>query len=833
MIGYTRILRTGIKVEPQKTTQADIKLEQTTLALGQEIVVVGAKPLYEVDVTASQHRLSADDIEQKIVDNVDDILQEQAGVVVTDNEIHIRGGRADENLYIIDGMSIKDPLSGYTKSLYINAGSIKEINIITGGFNAEYGQAMSGVVDVVTKEGAKEYHGGFKYKSDNLGTEWFRDYNTDVLEFDLGGPEPISANLLPKFGLRQPGDFMFFTSGYVRLSDTFLPHANELIPSRTSLNPFAPREENDWHGLAKLTWRITPNKKIAVSYDRSLNVNQGYFTPLIYSSKYFPYEYSKMLDNYNTLTQEGILSSITWTHTLDAKTFYEIQLGRFFTGLHSAVRGKHWTEYEQRQDTEPIRYVPLSSGDFDIRYGDGFWDGGDADTYYDYYSDNLSLEGNITSQPSQRHQLKSGFKTTYTEMQVVHIVAPWVGESGFGRNYDMYRVYPTTGSFYVQDRIVFQGMIVNLGLRYDYWFPGKFVEDAIDDPEAITLTDEARRLFEEETFSIFGRRGKGHLSPRVGISHPVTDRDMLYFHYGHFSQRPKGHYVYAKLRSHSEATYQLFGNPNLNPTTTVAYELGIKHKFHENQVVEFKAYYKDMFDYPTSQNVTKFNPRLGEISYWMYFNADYARSRGIEVRFRRRQSRYLTGNLDFVYAISTGKASTPNANLLVQAGRLQEKTLKETYLRWDKPFRLNVDIHFHVDKGQAFQVLGRRVPDQWGASFRVEYGSGKRYTRIVDLETEKREKYEYGSLSPNWYNIDAKFYKNFSWQGMKFTFIIEAENITDQRIARLINPVTGRAYEPGDVIPPSWHDSPKDLPPDNPSRYNWPRTIKFGVGMRF
>ena len=146
-------------------------------------------------------------------------------------------------------------------------------------------------------------------------------------------------------------------------------------------------------------------------------------------------------------------------------------------------------------------------------------------------------------------------------------------------------------------------MTVNIGMRYDYWFPGKYVEDAINDPNTVIITDEARKKFEEETFDLFGYKGKGRFSPRFGISHPVTDNDVLYFYYGHFSQLPTFQYVYAKLNSVSQSTYQVFGNPNLNPKTTVQYELGIKHRFSEDQVLELKAYWKDMFDYETSQTI--------------------------------------------------------------------------------------------------------------------------------------------------------------------------------------------------------------------------------------
>ncbi len=833
MIGYTVQVRTSISVKAGKVVTVNFELEPTVLALGQSVEIIGQKPLFETDITSSQQHLSADEIKQKVVESVTDIVGEQLGVVVQDNKIHIRGGRADESLYIIDGQSIKDPLSGYSNTLFINASAIKDLKVITGGFDAEYGQAMSGVVDIETKEGQEKFVGGITLKSDHWLGALIKSYNSDSYQFSFGGLEPISGYLLKGMGMKVPGKMTFFLSGYGNISDTYLPHANRLYPSKSFYRHFAQREENDWHIMAKVAWIITTGKKLVFSYDRSLNINQGYFMPVVTDTRGYPYEYEKMLDHYNTFTKEGILSTVQWVHTLSNRTFYKLSLSRFYTSLHSAVQNKHWSEYRQQLDLEPVYYVPDSQGNIQTRFGDGFWDTGDAESWYDYFSDNWSLRADITTQPNDKHSVKGGLEARYTEMQVVDINAPWFGETGLGRNHDYFRVYPNDGAFFLQDRITYDGMIVNIGLRYDYWFPGKYVDDAINDPETVTITDAAREKYKQETFKVFGMRGKGHLSPRLGISHPVTDNDVLYLHYGHFSQKPKGQYVYAKLRSTSEATYQLFGNPNLKPTTTVAYELGLKHRFNANQTIEIKAYYKDMFDYPTATSIKKYSPRYGNISYLMYVNMDYARSRGVEMRFRRRYSKYLSGNIDFTYALATGKSSTPNTNLLVVAGRVSEKPLRESRLRWDRPYRLSTDIYFDMPEHANIQVLGVRLPERWGLTCRWELESGKRYQRLIDVENNIYEKDENGSLSDPWMRVDLKWYKEFAIDKMNWVVFIEAENVFNAKIPRIINPVTGRPYEPGDVIPITWRDDPRDLPPDNPARYDWPRRVMTGLELRF
>ena len=846
MVGYKILLKTGVKVEAGAAVTENFDLEQTVLMLGEEVVVIGKKPLFDVDETATLTRISSDDIQNKIVNSVEDILSEQIGVTTVDNEIHIRGGRIDESLFIIDGLSIKDPLSGYGGNLFINAESIDNLEIITGGYNAEYGQAMSGVINIRLKEGRDKYEGSFKYASDNWGfsQDSYSHYNTDHLEFNLGGPSTL-FELLPKaLGFDLPGMFSFFANAYGKGSDTHLPIAANVYPHRNwSLPGFSdtqteefldlitPREENDWHLLYKLTWEVTPQKKLSASYDFSLNVNQGFFMPRAFSSTYYPYRYQEILDQYNTITRESRLLNVNWVHTLNPQTFYEVTMGRFLTMEHSAVQDLHWSEYLQRLDLEPINYtIQDLDGNVDITLGDEFYDTGVSSEWYDISSDNYRLDMDWTHQTQSRQKMKAGIEITYTEMQVLDIDEPWTGETGLGSNYDAYRAQTTFGAFYIQDRIVFEGMTINLGLRYDFWFPGKYVENAIADSSIVVITDAARQIFMDETFEFFGYRGKGRISPRVGISHPVTDNDVLYFYYGHFSQLPTFQYVYAKLTSSSPTTYQVFGNPNLDPKTTVQYELGIKHRFSEDQVLEMKAYWKDMFDYETSQSIRPSNPKYSHMSFLMYLNADYARSRGVEIILKSRLLKNFYADVNFNYSIATGKSSNPNDNLLVESGQIREKPLNEIYLRWDKPF-------------QIFANLSYNHPTGLGASLRLEYETGRRYTRaIVDTIREENDVEYYQGIyedeKPYFYiskepttNTDLKLYKRFELGRLSYRLFLDIQNLWDQRIARRINPFTGNGYNPGEIIPYSMIDDPN--PNYDPSRFLRPRTIELGLQIFF
>ena len=847
IIGYKIILRTGVLIISDTTVTIDFKMEETVLSFGEDVVVMGKKPLFDVDETSSIARVRREDIETKVVSSVEDILSEQIGVTTQDNEIHIRGGRIDESIFVVDGFSVKDPLSGYSGNLFVNADAIEELEIITGGYNAEYGQAMSGVVNIKLKEGRDHYEGSLKYSSDRLMPDHF---NTDRIEFNLGGPDLFFQTLPDMVGVDLPGRFSFFFNGYGKMYDGNLPVASKLYPHRywsssifndsasdNIMSKLAGRENNDWHLLYKMTWEVSAKKKVSFSYDASMNINQGYFMPRAFASTYFPYRYMNILDNYNTITRDTRLLNMNWTHTLSNRSFYELNVGRFTTMEHSAVQDLHWTEYQQRLDLEPINYN-IDDTDLDgnifITYGDEFYDTGFAPEWYDLSSENTRMDIDWTIHTRSGHKLKTGFEHTITDIQVLDIDEPWSGSSGFGANYDYYNAKTYFGAFYLQDRIIFEGMTLNIGFRNDYWIPGRYVEDAISDTSSIIITDKARDLFQKETFDFpwFGNpyKMKARLSPRFGISHPITDNDVLYFYYGHFSQLPTFQYVYAKINSKAQSTYQVFGNPNLNPKTTVQYELGVKHRFSEDQVLELKAYWKDMFDYETSQTIRPSNPKYAHLSFNMYFNADYARARGIEAILKSRLLTNWYVDLNFNYSIVTGKSSSPLDNLLVQAGRLSEKPLGESYMSWDRPL--------HV-----FTNLSYSHPNNWGISARLEYESGRRYTRSIqdtiiylgdrayyEGPREDDRPYAYISEIPS-KNIDIKLYRSIELGELRLKTYVEIENVTGELIPRRINPFTGRGYDPGEIYGYYLANSPN--PNLDPSRYRKPRSMEIGIQLIF
>lgn len=869
LIGYKKIQKTGVDISAGQKLTLDFEMEETILTMDEAVVIIGQKPLMDIEETASSRTVTAEDIEVAVIENVTDVVSQQTGVVKSDEGIHIRGGRAYENAFLLDGISVQDPLSGTGFGLQLSAASIQELEVITGGFNAEYGQATSGIVNVKTKDATERYSLYLAHKRDNLGinSDTRSNWNTDITEASLGGPEPITSYLLPAVGIDLPGTLSLFGNFYAGFSDGFTRLtpiirdgqptgdyreivANQLYSSTFGGTRFAPKQDNNWFWLGKVTWAFSPTMKLRYSYNQSVSINQNsqsLQTNLEYvePSPGYQYGFQNILDAANTYTHNTIFHTLSWTHTINSKSFYELKLSRFYTNLRSDANGKDWTQYKEPKDliTFPVEYYNEETDYVGVIPGDGFWDTGNGFTWHDHHVVNYTFKADFTSNLSERSKFKAGLDVTWGEMQVVDIYKPWLGELGL--NNDIYTVHPAYGAMYAQDNVNFSGMILNFGLRVDWWMPGKFVDDAVNNPDVITIPDEVRKSYMENTFGLFDRRFKARISPRLGISHPVSDNQTLFFSYGHFTKRPRPQFVYAKLDPVSaKSTFQKFGNPDLDPETTVAYELGLRNQFTEDDVLTLTAYYKDIFDYVSTKSATISSSRFSGGSFVTYINQDYARTRGVELEYKKRIGRWFRGTASFAYSIATGKSSSPDEGALVQRGDLEE-SIKENYLIWDRPIQASLSASFYVPPGDG--LLGIGLLEDLNLYMRGFFQSGKRYTPqlLVGFDpTTGRPIYNrdrtniYGEVGEDWFYLDINIEKHFNFAGLDLGILIEVTNLLGNENAAIINPITGRAYEYGDPTPGGYNDplypdlqAPLNPYPYNPARYLAPRNIRAGISV--
>jgi len=879
LLSYKMVQYSAVKIDPGQETKLDVQLEETSLSFGQEIVVVGEKPLFDIEETSSRRSVRSEDLQAAAVQNVSDIVSLQVGVVKSDDQIHIRGGRSYETAFLLDGISVQDPLAGTGFGMQLPPGAIQEVEVITGGYNAEYGQATSGVVSFTTKEGSDQFAGSANHKQDHFGfnNNSLSNFNTDTYELWLSGPEPFTTHLLPLLGLDLPGKVSFFTNVNVNFSDGYtrwveridergkptgyeLKAPGGLYSSLAGGTTYAPRRSNNWSSLSKLTWKMTSTMKLSYSLSYSMAINQNTQTIQTTLDRAEPqpgyqYLFQRIPDSANTFTQINAQHSLILTHTLGPKMFYELRLSRFTAHVRGDANGRYWDQYQEPKDivTFPVVYYNLGHDTVGVIPGDGFYDTGNPTVWRDHYINEYTVKFDLTSHFNEKNKFKAGVEARFQDIQMVDIVSPWVRPLGF--NNDIYTVKPMLGAVYVQDNLSHGGMILNFGLRFDYWFPGKYVDDAIRNDDQSLVSPTIREQYLRDTYQAFGLRWKGRLSPRIAIAHPVTDNQTLFFSYGHFSKFPRPQFVYSKLlRSNARSTFQVIGNPNLNPETTVAYELGLRNQLSENDVLSVTAYYQDIFDYVTAKSIPAQQTRFSAGSYLTYINLDYARRRGFEVEYKKRYSNWFRGSVSGSYSIATGKSSSATEALFnIQQGL--EENIKETFLPWDRPFQGSLVLNFKVNKGEPLFDVGKGILDDYNTYVRLFYQSGKRYTAYKFIGNESstgRPLYAQdlanpsGKVAKDVLTVDLNFEKNIDFSFVRLVLSIEIQNLFDRRNVQLVNPLTGEAYEyetpdgKPTPTPTSWNDphypdlqAPIDPFPYNPARYLEPRNIRIGLSARF
>ncbi|MFH0991502.1 MAG: TonB-dependent receptor [bacterium] len=879
LLGYKTMQFGVVKVIADQETILDAPLEETVLSLGQEVVIIGEKPMFNIEETSSKRSVKNEDLQAAAIQTVEDAVALQVGVVKSDDQLHIRGGRAYETAFLVDGISVQDPLAGTGFGLQLPLGAVQEVEVITGGYNAEYGQATSGVVSFTTREGSDKYTGSLQHKRDHLGfnTNDRSNFNTDIYEFSLGGPEPLTNYLLPHFGATLPGKLSFFLNFNVNLSDGYtrwVERINEqgqpagfmvkapggLYSSIFHRNNFAPRRSNNWTILSKVTWKITPTMKLSYSFNGSVAINQNtqtIQTTLEHQEPQPGYQYlfQNIPDSANTFTQLNQQHSLILTHTLNSKTFYEVRLSKFTAHVRGDANGTYWENYREPKDivTFPIIYYNLGHDTIGVMPGDGFYETGSPTTWRDHYIDEYTCKFDLTSHFDEKNKFKAGIELRLQEMQMVDIISPWVRPLGF--NNDIYSVKPALGALYAQDNLTFGGMILNFGLRFDYWFPGKYVDDAVQNDEQSLVSPTIREQYLRDTYKAFGLRWKGRISPRLAIAHPVSDNQTLFFSYGHFSKFPRPQFVYSKLlRGNSRSTFQVIGNPNLNPETTVAYELGLRNQLTENDVLNVTAYYKDIFDYITARSVRAQQTRFSSGTYTTYINLDYARSRGFEIEYKKRYSDWFRGAVSGAYSITTGKSSAATEVAFnIQQGI--EENVKEKYLAWDRPLQGSLVLNFKINKGRALFDFGNGVLDDINIYTRVFFQSGKRYTsyQYVGNESATGRPIYYADLNnpltkvgKDVCTVDLNIEKSIDLSFAKLFLSIEISNLLNRKNVQILNPITGDAYEyvrPDGTptpTPSSWNDphypdlqAPVDAYPYNPARYMEPRSMRLSLSFRF
>ena len=203
MIGYESLTIEDVVVSVNRTTSLDLEMNQSVLE-SDEIIIYASKLSRKKDQTSTVKNISSEEMELLPVENISDVVNMQAGIVAG----HFRGGRSDEVNYMIDGVPVNDAFGGVAAVSTLEVESVKDLEVITGTFNAEYGNAMSGVVNAVTKNGSNIFNGSI-----NTG------YSTYITDNNRNG-EKVFIGLDP-FGINSNSDLRFNFSGPIQKDRLF------------------------------------------------------------------------------------------------------------------------------------------------------------------------------------------------------------------------------------------------------------------------------------------------------------------------------------------------------------------------------------------------------------------------------------------------------------------------------------------------------------------------------------------------------------------------------------------------------------------------------------
>ncbi|MBM4161274.1 MAG: TonB-dependent receptor [Ignavibacteria bacterium] len=836
MIGYTSVRITDVRVNIDLTTKVDVELSETVLELGQVIEVVSQRPLVRRDMTSVEARVEADAITNMPVQEVGELLNLQAGVTVgRDGAIHIRGGRSSEIAYWVDGKPITDAFDG-SLSIPVENNAIQELQVVSGTFNAEYGNAMSGIVNIVTKDGGAHYAGNVRmYSGDYVSGDshtfagidnvsLLTNYN---IEGSLSGPVPLGNDLVfYLFGRYFKTDGWLY--GNRKFNTDGLEGDGVALPMNWSKKfSFQGKLRYELSSALRLSISTIGNKRDYQDYNHFFRLNP---------------------DGDVTKHEKGYDLTAVVTHVLSPKTFYTLNVSKF---------NKEFREYLYEDPFDSRYYHPDSLNEQSYSFSGG------GTNLHHFRRQTTTYVGkfDLTSQVTPLHQVKVGLEAKLHRLYLDEFnVVPAVDAAGrqiipfqpdvrdiTSPLHDQYTRYPREFSVYVQDKFEYENLIINLGLRFDYFDPRA---DILDDPEDpnIYLPFKQKNKFDVNGDGIVDQsdnqadasavarrlaywyrkaRPKSQISPRLGVAYPITDRGVIHFSYGHFIQIPTFIHLYQRpgYKVTTASILQgVFGNPDLKPQKTVMYEIGLQQQISEDIGMDITGFYRDIRDWVTAGPPIA-TPVAGT-AYSIYINKDYANMRGVTLSMNKRLNNYYSFNISYTYQVAEGVNSSPDEEFFA-ARDGADPTKQLIPLDWDQTHTFNAT----VGVGQS----------DYGAYMIARYGSGLPYSPSITIQSRQGQNLTTGLLRnsrrrPSNFTFDLRGFKGFDVFGLNLSVFLAVLNVLDTRNAVDVYGDTGLPDK--SLVALYLHEDPSRNNTiaewfNNPSFYSEPREVQFGFEISF
>ncbi|MDA3862197.1 MAG: TonB-dependent receptor [Melioribacteraceae bacterium] len=804
-IGYNRTIIKDVIVSVDRTTKIDVELSSESITLNEDVIVTAKKPLIVKDLTSSSSTVSAEEIQMMPVENMHQIVNIQAGVV----DGHFRGGRGGEVSYLVDGISVNDAYDGGV-SIQVENNSIRELEVISGTFNAEYGNAMSGVVNIVTKDAGLNYEGsvyglvGKFYTTDTDIYQNLDDLMTGKsmdLQFSFSGPTKLIKNL------------GFFVSG--RFTEGEGTYYGQRVYNMTDTDPFAPTGDEEYVNMSS-SERKSINGKLTYqgqSWKASWNTIYDHN-----KNNYYDHGYQLSPDGLMTHYRENLLNSFQFALIPNQSSFLSLKLAHnrseYFGYLYE-------DEYDSRY-IDPKRGIATSA--YTFRHG------GQQTGRYDRHTYTSIAQLNFESQVSKEHKIKMGAEGISYDIydhgkDIVNLTEGQLDDRGneiFTLGYrnlgtpgnQFYEANPYSITSYIQDKMEYEIMIVNFGVRYDYFNANT------------TQPVDMRNPYQQTPNYNFPGAGvteevkaKSQISPRLGLSFPISDQGAIHFSYGHFFQMPTMQYLYqnSDYIIDQSALNSVTGNPDLEAQKTVKYELGIQQVIFPNVALDVSVYYSDIRNLLATEIISTYEG----FKYARFTNQDYANITGVILSLDKRFADFFSMKVDYTLQIAEGNSSDPMAVFNDTRGSVEPEKVVVP-LDWDQRHTVNLSAN-----------VGE--PGDWVIGFIARYGSGTPFTEDVTVSNSVR--FENGGRKPSTLYFDLKADKNFKLLGLDWHATLLVYNLFDIYNEVGVYSTTGRATN--DTNTKYYTDS--DVQGlntinefiTNPGMYSSPREIKLGLSLVF
>lgn len=861
-VGYQSQVVSNIRLTSGLTTEVDFNLLGEGFSV-EEISIVADRPLIQKDNTNAIRTMTSDDIDVLPVRGVTNLIGLTAGVVIKDANVFIRGGRLDEVGYYLEGTNITNPITG-GRAVTLSQDAVEEIQVQAGGYTAEFGGANAGIVRQQLKTGGSDYHASFEYITDNLSfksKEDFFDGEKTLGSYQFGYTEMsgvLSGPIIDerfKFFLnvnyqfnrdRQPQPFpgvnlgiisdsttgdqidltypagpvrgnsqdQYFYAGtfnldfnpiIIRLSGTYTHTRQDAdLTQRTGrnvgwlANAFNPRlgvnEINDGAFNLKLTHILSPN----MFYE----ITGGY--TLQERDRYDPF----LKDDYWAYGDSAANAAVGINWATANRPAEKIVYGFGFTGENDIP--VNYATFKRERLTANANFNLLVGKTHTFRFG------GDLQMYTirNFGSSGArDLDGKLDAKLLDPASAGKSLDQLKSEIEISEGVNNYGydvlgNEINDGIN-DAKR--PIFLSAYLQDKIELDDIILNIGLRYEsYNVDNKQMIDPAS-PD-LSVNKNTGALKEEGWIDVPVR---SYVSPRIGLSFPVTDQTVFHAQFGQFVQMSRLADTY---QGYYRTSYELrqsffFGSPTgrgLSPTRTTQYEVGFSQQIGDNMSFDVTGYYKDIKDQVIfiNQVVSKASVDQGFQDYYTLSNGDFATTKGLELTFTMRRTNRLSANATLAFQDARGTGSSYNSNRGIVGAPVNNIVFTPQYvspLEFNNAVRGNLSLDYRFAENDGPTWLA-----PFGVSLLMKFDSGHPFTLgqgQLDLEGDARSRSPLEALNssttPSTFQADLRVDKSFNIaDALDLNVYLYVINLFDSKIIENVFLRTGSPDDDGVISDP-------------------------------